>query len=75
MSKSIINQNNTYCTIDFNLYEGFGNKDGSLKAKGENFQSHYVLFQSLNINLKRGNVFSMCYGYGSSSSKETRRNL
>ena len=25
-------------------------------------------------NVKRGNVFSMCYGY-SSSSKETRRNL
>ena len=34
MSKSIINQNNTYCTIDdFNLHEGFGNKDGSLKVK------------------------------------------
>ena len=34
MSKSIINQNNTYCTIDdFNLHEGFGNKDGSLNVK------------------------------------------
>ena len=35
MSKSIINQNNTwYFTIDdFNLHEGFGNKDGSLKVK------------------------------------------
>ena len=50
MSKSIINQNNTYCTIDdFNLHEGFGNKDGYLKVEGENVQSNYALFQSLSI--------------------------